>query len=127
MREKSLLLDILQPELREDCNVAEVIRVINIALLCVQHHPERRPTMSQVVTLFLGNMDIEVYSNEFDNFHSNLKELVMANDDYDALQIIEEESPEFPLLNLTQSSLEISSSRSGSQPNSIELSTVSGR
>lgn len=75
MREKSLLFDILQPQLRDHCNVAEVIRAINIALLCVQHQPERRPTMSQVVTMFLGNMDIEVRSDEFDKICSNFRDL----------------------------------------------------
>lgn len=134
MRKKTLLFDILQLELRDDCDAAEVIRVINIALLCVQHHPESRPTMSQVVTLFLGNMDIEVFSDEFDNIHSNIRDLVatVAPDvDQPSLDIIEEQSTIFPLLDLdSQSSFDTSSGRSGSRsfsrPN-IELNSLSGR
>ncbi|XWS10962.1 hypothetical protein CRYUN_Cryun38cG0043400 [Craigia yunnanensis] len=40
--------------LRESCSQSEVVRCIQIALLCVQQHPEDRPSMSSVV-LMLGS------------------------------------------------------------------------
>ncbi|XWS52136.1 hypothetical protein CRYUN_Cryun11dG0041300 [Craigia yunnanensis] len=38
----------------ESCSLSEVVRCIHIALLCVQQHPEDRPSMSSVV-LMLGS------------------------------------------------------------------------
>lgn len=34
--------------------VAEVLRCINVALLCVQRHPEDRPNMSMVLLMLSG-------------------------------------------------------------------------
>ncbi|XP_024037994.1 G-type lectin S-receptor-like serine/threonine-protein kinase At4g27290 [Citrus clementina] len=39
---------------QESCNPDEVIRCIHISLLCVQHHPEDRPSMPSVI-LMLGS------------------------------------------------------------------------
>ncbi|CAM6127671.1 unnamed protein product [Calypogeia fissa] len=130
MRRKSLLFDVLQPELRGDCNEEEVIRAINIALLCVQHNPERRPTMSQVVTMFLGNMNVEIFSDEFDNIRSNFTKLIATAGheiEQSSLHIIEEESPSSPLLDVhSSSSHSVSSSRSDAK-HLLELSAVYGR
>ncbi|KAL6282171.1 hypothetical protein ACE6H2_013100 [Prunus campanulata] len=46
--------EIIDSTLGESCPVDEVIRCIQIALLCVQEHATNRPTMSGVVSL-LGN------------------------------------------------------------------------
>lgn len=40
--------------MRESCNFSEILRSIHVALLCVQKHPEDRPSMSNVV-LMLGS------------------------------------------------------------------------
>ncbi|MFS7984569.1 putative protein kinase RLK-Pelle-DLSV family [Helianthus anomalus] len=40
--------------LGESINVSQVLRSIHIGLLCVQHHPEDRPTMTSVI-LMLGS------------------------------------------------------------------------
>ncbi|XVF78680.1 hypothetical protein PTKIN_Ptkin14bG0155100 [Pterospermum kingtungense] len=47
-------LELIDSFLQESCSVSELVRCIQIALLCVQVHPEDRPTMSSVV-LMLGS------------------------------------------------------------------------
>ena len=39
---------------QESCNRAEVIRCVHISLLCVQQHPDDRPSMPSVI-LMLGS------------------------------------------------------------------------
>ncbi|KAL2324336.1 hypothetical protein Fmac_023394 [Flemingia macrophylla] len=43
-------LNILDQSIRESCNHSDVIKCIQIGLLCVQENPNDRPTMTQVVT-----------------------------------------------------------------------------
>ena len=43
-----LLPDLIDPGIKEDCNIDEVIRHIHIGLLCVQENPADRPTMSTI-------------------------------------------------------------------------------
>ncbi|KAM5588589.1 hypothetical protein ABKV19_006847 [Rosa sericea] len=48
--------EFVEPSLMECCPKADVLKYLQIALLCVQEDPEERPTMSAVVVL-LGNDD----------------------------------------------------------------------
>ncbi|XVF78678.1 hypothetical protein PTKIN_Ptkin14bG0154900 [Pterospermum kingtungense] len=75
--------ELIDPFLQESCSVSEVVRCIQIALLCVQVHPEDRPTMSSVV-LMLGSETalvepkepiflIEKKSPEIDNLLSKIE------------------------------------------------------
>lgn len=41
-------LEILDPDLKEACPHSEVIRCIQIGLLCVQENPNDRPTMANI-------------------------------------------------------------------------------
>ncbi|KAL2324335.1 hypothetical protein Fmac_023393 [Flemingia macrophylla] len=43
-------LNILDQNIRESCNHSDVIKCIQIGLLCVQENPSDRPTMTQVVS-----------------------------------------------------------------------------
>ncbi|KAB5521562.1 hypothetical protein DKX38_025881 [Salix brachista] len=47
-------LELIEPLPEESCNLSEVTRCINISLLCVQHHPDDRPSMSTVVWMLGG-------------------------------------------------------------------------
>ncbi|KAI9187134.1 hypothetical protein LWI28_024830 [Acer negundo] len=47
-------LELIDSVFGESCNLSEAIRCIHISLLCVQQHPEDRPTMS-AVGLMLGS------------------------------------------------------------------------
>ena len=43
-------LEILDKDIKESSNHSEVIKCIQIALLCVQEKPDDRPTMARVVS-----------------------------------------------------------------------------
>jgi len=47
-------IELIDPTARESCCPLEVLRSIRVGLLCVQQHPEDRPSMSSVV-LMLGS------------------------------------------------------------------------
>ena len=44
----------MNESLRGSCVVSEVLRSIHVALLCVQHHAEDRPTMLSVVLMLVS-------------------------------------------------------------------------
>ncbi|XP_056854953.1 cysteine-rich receptor-like protein kinase 17 isoform X2 [Raphanus sativus] len=46
--EDKSLPDLIDPCIKEDCNIDEVVRYIHIGLLCVQENPADRPTMSTI-------------------------------------------------------------------------------
>ncbi|KAL0890897.1 hypothetical protein Bca101_014880 [Brassica carinata] len=46
--ENKSLPDLIDPGIKEDCNIDEVGRYIHIGLLCVQENPADRPTMSTI-------------------------------------------------------------------------------
>eukprot|EP01018_Ginkgo_biloba_P032947 Gb_25562 [translate_table: standard] len=53
------LLDLVDPKLGDDYCVAEVLRVIQVALLCTQGLAAARPSMSLVVSMLLGEASIQ--------------------------------------------------------------------
>ncbi|XWS27926.1 hypothetical protein CRYUN_Cryun25bG0022300 [Craigia yunnanensis] len=91
-------LQLIDPLLKESCNILEVIRGIHIGLLCVQQHPEDRPSMPSVV-LMLGS-DTALIQPKQPGF------------------LLERKSPE------TDSS---SSKLESSSTNDISMSTLQGR
>lgn len=54
-------LDILDPtlHLHED-DQKEVLRVIQIAFVCVQETPEKRPSMAHVISMLQGDMEVSI-------------------------------------------------------------------
>lgn len=47
-------LELTDSWLESSCNLSEVLRCVQVSLLCVQHHPEDRPSMASVV-IMLGS------------------------------------------------------------------------
>ncbi|GJW78588.1 G-type lectin S-receptor-like serine/threonine-protein kinase [Tanacetum coccineum] len=47
-------VEIMCESLRSSCVITEVLRSIHVALLCVQHHAEDRPTMLSVVLMLVS-------------------------------------------------------------------------
>ena len=43
-------LKVLDQDIKESCNYSEVIKCIQIGLICVQQNPDDRPTMAKVVS-----------------------------------------------------------------------------
>ncbi|XLT31621.1 hypothetical protein HN873_062913, partial [Arachis hypogaea] len=45
-------LEIVDDILKESCNLSEILRCIQISLLCLEQHPYDRPDMSSVIMMF---------------------------------------------------------------------------
>lgn len=56
--EKGELLQLVDALLNEDYNVEEADRYLKIALLCTQDLPKLRPSMSTVVRMLTGEIDV---------------------------------------------------------------------
>lgn len=52
-------LEILDPDIEKSFYFAEVIKCIQIGLLCVQQNPENRPTMERIVS-YLSSDSVEL-------------------------------------------------------------------
>ncbi|CAA2990762.1 G-type lectin S-receptor-like serine/threonine-protein kinase At4g03230 [Olea europaea subsp. europaea] len=57
-------LDLLDPILLESCEKSEVIKCINVGLLCVENDPNDCPTMSNVVLMLSGETAVLPVPNE---------------------------------------------------------------
>lgn len=102
------LLDVLQPELRDSCVSSEVVRAINIGLLCVQHREEKRPSMSNIVTMLIGNMGVEGFLGESSNLTCSFNDLMTSisqDIDYPVLQRLATDSTLYHPLRLDDSSV----------------------
>ncbi|KAJ4981653.1 hypothetical protein NE237_032490 [Protea cynaroides] len=61
LKEKGSLLEIVDPKLGTVLNKEEVIRLINVALLCTNASPSLRPMMSAVVSMLEGHASVEKF------------------------------------------------------------------
>ncbi|KAK1424852.1 hypothetical protein QVD17_20191 [Tagetes erecta] len=59
MKQKGSLMDLVDPRLGLDFNKKEALRMIEIALLCINKSPDLRPTMSEVVIMLEGRIKIK--------------------------------------------------------------------
>ncbi|CAA2975530.1 G-type lectin S-receptor-like serine threonine-kinase At4g03230 [Olea europaea subsp. europaea] len=57
-------LDIVDPILLESCKKSEVIKCINVGLLCVEEDPSNRPTMLNVVFMLSGEIAVLPIPNQ---------------------------------------------------------------
>ncbi|KAL2524564.1 Receptor-like serine/threonine-protein kinase SD1-8 [Abeliophyllum distichum] len=57
-------LDVVDPILLESCEKSEVIKCINVGLLCVEDDPSDRPTMSNVVLMLSGETGVLPVPNQ---------------------------------------------------------------
>lgn len=55
---KGRALELIDKNIEDSCTEPEVLRCIHIGLLCVQHNPEDRPTMSSVVLMLGSKIDL---------------------------------------------------------------------
>jgi len=56
--EKGRPLELMDPDIESTCSKEEVIRVIEVALLCTQALPTMRPSMSRVVAMLTGDVEV---------------------------------------------------------------------
>jgi len=69
LHKTNMLISLVDTKIQNTIVESEVQRVINVALLCVQVETTKRPTMSQVLGMLQGEMDLPniiVNSNEND-------------------------------------------------------------
>ncbi|KAJ0438857.1 putative protein kinase RLK-Pelle-DLSV family [Helianthus annuus] len=59
LKQKGSLMDLVDPRLDSDFNKNEALRMIEIAVLCINKSPAHRPTMSEVVNMLEGNIEIK--------------------------------------------------------------------
>ncbi|KAB5511786.1 hypothetical protein DKX38_028814 [Salix brachista] len=53
------IMEMVDPRLGSAFNKKEVVRMVNVALLCTNQSPALRPTMSTVVSMLEGKTDVE--------------------------------------------------------------------
>jgi hypothetical protein len=53
-----MLISLVDQKIHDTIVESEMRRVINVALLCVQVEPTKRPIMSQVLSMLQGEMDL---------------------------------------------------------------------
>ncbi|KAI9127680.1 hypothetical protein K1719_000673 [Acacia pycnantha] len=63
-------LEIVDPEIKDSFSQSEVIKCIQIGLLCVQENPENRPTMARIVS-YLSSLLAELPSPQEPAFHTD--------------------------------------------------------
>ncbi|CAN1313383.1 G-type lectin S-receptor-like serine/threonine-protein kinase At4g11900 [Linum perenne] len=49
-------LQLMDPTLTSSCDTEQVLRCINVGLLCIEHIPEDRPTMSEVISMLTSEI-----------------------------------------------------------------------
>jgi hypothetical protein len=68
-----MLINLVDPKIQSTVVDSEVRHVINVALLCVQVETTKRPTMSQVLGMLQGEMDLpNIIANSSENNVSSL-------------------------------------------------------
>ena len=50
-------LELIDSSIKDSCVVSEVLRCIHVSLLCVQQHPDDRPTMTSVIQMLGSEME----------------------------------------------------------------------
>jgi predicted HAD superfamily phosphohydrolase len=56
--EEGRTLELIDPDIESTCSKEEVLRVIEVSLLCTQVVPTMRPSMSRVVALLTGDVQV---------------------------------------------------------------------
>ncbi len=58
LHKTNMLISLVDQKIHDTIVESEMRRVINVALLCVQVEPTKRPIMSQVLSMLQGEMDL---------------------------------------------------------------------
>ncbi|KAG9152784.1 hypothetical protein Leryth_021767 [Lithospermum erythrorhizon] len=85
LQPKEDFLELVDPRLGSNYNVEEAVRMIKVALLCTNPSPALRPTMSVVVSMLEGQMDIQETNVDSSTVNDELKFKALRQK-YDELQ-----------------------------------------
>ncbi|CAM6018927.1 unnamed protein product [Sphagnum balticum] len=73
LHKTNMLISLVDPKIQNTIVESEVRHVINVALLCIQVETTKRPTMSQVLGMLQGDMDLpNIIANSSENNVSSL-------------------------------------------------------
>ncbi|XP_031120723.1 probable LRR receptor-like serine/threonine-protein kinase At1g07650 [Ipomoea triloba] len=64
LQEKGNLMELIDSRLGSDFDKEQALRMLEVALLCTNHSPALRPSMSTVVSMLEGNGDILEYKSD---------------------------------------------------------------
>nr|GLL45897.1 probable LRR receptor-like serine/threonine-protein kinase At1g07650 [Ipomoea trifida] len=64
LQEKGKVMELIDPRLGSDFDKEQALRMLEVALLCTNHSPALRPSMSTVVSMLEGNGDILEYKSD---------------------------------------------------------------
>lgn len=74
-------LKILDQDIRESCNDSEVMKCIQIGLLCVQEKPDDRPTMARVVSYFSSPVaELPFPGEPINSMHNQILQKMVAGE-----------------------------------------------
>jgi hypothetical protein len=71
-----------------------IMRMIDLGLLCMHYKASNRPTMSEVVSMMMGNMHIDIASKRYININEYTGSLLDSNMFSTSLTSIDEEDLE---------------------------------
>ncbi|KAA8515036.1 hypothetical protein F0562_018175 [Nyssa sinensis] len=86
LRQKGCLMELVDPKLGSDFNMEEAIRMIKVALLCSNPSPALRPTMSAVVSMLEGHINVHDVITDANIYGDELR-LQALRDKYNDLQL----------------------------------------
>ncbi|KAK8504731.1 hypothetical protein V6N12_046980 [Hibiscus sabdariffa] len=86
LKEKGDLLDLVDTRIGSECNVDEVMTMINIGLLCTNPIASARPTMSSVVSMLEGKASVEEFFIDSNVFSSRQMEAETVKKLYQKLE-----------------------------------------
>lgn len=59
LHEQGKLIDVVDKSLNEDFDAEEACRFLKVGLLCTQDMPKSRPNMTTVVSMLMGEVDVD--------------------------------------------------------------------
>uniref|UniRef100_A0A5B7BCU3 Protein kinase domain-containing protein n=1 Tax=Davidia involucrata TaxID=16924 RepID=A0A5B7BCU3_DAVIN len=86
LQRKGNLIELVDPKLGSDFNMEEAIRMIKVALLCTNPSPALRPTMSAVVSMLKGHINVHDLITDPSIYGDELR-FQALRDKYDELQL----------------------------------------
>ncbi|RZC71879.1 hypothetical protein C5167_035109 [Papaver somniferum] len=94
LQENGNLMELVGPKLESEFEEEEVLRMINIALMCTNTSPTLRPKMSSVVSMLESQTPIgEFVSNSVSESTNDLKFKAVGDYHYDQTQSISKDTP----------------------------------
>ncbi|CAL2252070.1 unnamed protein product [Prunus armeniaca] len=79
LQQKGELLELVDPRLGSDVSEEEVIRMIKVALLCINAAPALRPTMSAVVSMLEGRTAVHELVTDPRTYGDDLRQTALTN------------------------------------------------